>query len=478
MVGMNAFDLIHPDDLEFVKSRLMVCLQRPVAQVDVFARVRHADGSWRDLEGVFTNLLHDDSVRAIVNNYRDVSDRRRLEEELQASRRLEAVGRLAGGVAHDFNNILTAILGHLELVRRRSGDDPRVMLSLDEIEESARRAAALTQQLLAVGRRQILRPQRVDINGQLEQLSPMIGSAVGARSRLILRLDPALGSARVDPTQLEQVVLQLALNARDVMPDGGDFTIETSALEVTDPDAHLPAGSWLRVTVADTGPGLSPEVQARMFEPFFTTAEATGASSFGLAAVLGMVRQGGGHLTVDSKTGVGTSFHIFLPAAPEASEAAEVAPAAASAAPPARTAGERQRLLLIDDEPTLRRILGRVLGREGYHVVEAESVGAALIQLREHDGVRRHPVRCPASGRGRLRAGPRRRHPGARRPRPAHVGFQRRRHARRGCAAAAAQAVHARRALVRCRAAARALIAASRLQRPAAAIERSRTRGR
>ena len=379
-VRFNALDLIHPDDRDAVVGRLTESMANPRGRVDVVARVRHKDGSWRYLEGVFTNLLDDPSVAAIVNNYRDATERRSLEQQVIQAQKMEAVGRLAGGVAHDFNNILTAIGGYTDLLLADlAPDDPR-REDVDEIHRAADRAAALTQQLLAFSRRQVLQPKVIDLNALVQNVEKLLRRLLGEDVILAAALAPDVGRVRADPGQIEQVIVNLAVNARDAMPGGGRLTIETRNVEL---DAVYAAehrtvvpGPYVSIAISDTGTGMSPEVQAHMFEPFFTTKEVGKGTGLGLATVYGIVKQSGGSIWVYSELGHGTTMKVYLP---RVDDPADLLRKAA----PADLASLRgtETILLVEDEPAVRAVARQVLTRQGYTVLEAHDGQAALAMV-------------------------------------------------------------------------------------------------
>ena len=308
---------------------------------------------------------------------------RRSQEQLIQSQKLQAVGQLAGGVAHEFNNILTIILGYVSVLE---GDfapgDPRVA-DVRHIGESAHRAALLTRQLLAFSRHQSQTPQLVDLNTLLRRQEQLLVRIIGENVRIDLRLSDQSSPVRVDPAHIEQVVLGLAINARDAMPDGGTFRLETRPFDTKGGSTHewdgLRAGAYVALIVSDTGHGMTPEVQPRAFEPFFTTKEAGRGTGLGLSTVYGIVAQSGGHIRVASELGVGTTFTLLLPRV-------EVAPAAS------REEGVRFRVtprgtetvLLVEDELPLRALTASVLRRRGYWVREASNgLDALALAARE-----------------------------------------------------------------------------------------------
>jgi CheY-like chemotaxis protein len=287
---------------------------------------------------------------------------------------MEAIGRLAGGVAHDFNNMLTAILGYAQLALADAGPDEGLRGDLEEIVRAGESAAGLTRQLLAFSRRQMLAPRVVDLNEIVAASAQMRARLIGEHVELATVLDPDLGAVKVDPAQIEQVILNLAINARDAMPAGGKLTIETANVELDDGYARAHAdvepGPYVMLVVSDTGAGMDADARVHLFEPFFTTKD-TG-TGLGLATVHGIVHQSGGHVWVYSEPGLGTSFKVYFPrVAPAAGER----PAAVAAT---RTQGGDETVLLVEDEDGVRRLVGTVLGNLGYTVLEAATPGEAL----------------------------------------------------------------------------------------------------
>jgi PAS domain S-box-containing protein len=328
----------------------------------------------------------------------DVTERRALEERLLSAQRMEAVGQLAGGIAHDFNNILTAIGGYARVAR----DELRTIApteavagigeDIDEISRAADRAAKLTRQLLAFGRRQVMRPEVVSVSTIVTEVGPMLRRLIGEQFRLETHLGADVPPVLADPGQLEQVIVNLALNARDASPHGGRITIETTVV-AADPDEHGTPGTGpaVRLSVADDGTGIPPEVQARMFEPFFTTKERGQGTGLGLATVYGIVAQSGGRIRCRSTVGVGTTFDVDLPAHAGVlpSRQPEEPSSDATAEQPALTgapASARGCILLVEDEPSVRSLTATLLRRAGYRVLEAGGADEALEAARAHAG--------------------------------------------------------------------------------------------
>ncbi len=312
----------------------------------------------------------------------DVTEQRRLEARLRESQRLDAIGRLAGGVAHDFNNVLTAIKGFTYLALERVGQEHPARPDLDEVMRATDRAAGLTRQLLAFARRQPVRPVAIDVSSVVLSVEKLLRRLLRENIDIATRTAPALWRTLIDPTAFEQVLVNLAVNARDAMPRGGKLTIETqnARLDETQAQGHggvIPPGEYVLMVVSDDGVGMAPEVQERIFEPFFTTKEVGQGTGLGLATCYGIVRQAGGHIWVYSEPGHGSTFKVFLPRT--LAETQPVAPP-----PPLRAAQGHETILLVEDEPQVREVAARVLGGFGYRVVAAESAEAAMRRFDEN----------------------------------------------------------------------------------------------
>ena len=316
---------------------------------------------------------------------RQVVERERVEEALRQAQRLEAVGQLTSGVAHDFNNLLTVISGNIEFLGRAVSDE-RSKRRLDMMRGAADRGARLTAQLLAFSRRQRLAPTPVELNHTVASMRDLLQSSIGGAVRIEMTLQPELWSALVDATQIELVILNLAINARDAMVVGGCLTIETANVTLTEAPARAeePApGAYVMVAVSDTGTGIAPDVLARVFEPFFTTKPVDKGSGLGLAQVYGFAKQSGGGVRIDTRLGEGTSVRVYLPRAE-----ADALPAAAPAAPvdcaARRSPGDRPVILVVDDDTAVREVTTTILTETGYTLREAGS-GLAALQSLEAD---------------------------------------------------------------------------------------------
>ncbi|MFO0926157.1 MAG: PAS domain S-box protein [Gemmataceae bacterium] len=418
LLGADVFSLCYPDDQPLVRARLRAVLAGEQQRVEF--RCQTKEGGYRWLETVGTPLWTDGRVDRIVCCTRDIEDRKRaelerveLEERLRQSQKMELVGQLAGGIAHDFNNLLTVITGSADLLLTETDASSAPLLR--EIHDAAHRAAGLTRQLLAFSRRQVLEPQVLDLNRVVGEVEKMLRRLIGEHVVLTTDLAADLPTVRVDPGQIEQVLINLAVNARDAMPDGGQLTIRTHVVTVADvPPECLgtpTAGWYVCLSVADTGCGMPPEVKARIFEPFFTTKGIGKGTGLGLATVFGIVKQSGGLLDVKTAVGAGTTFFLYLPAVE-----AVVLPRAAShhgdAVPGTET------VLVVEDEEGVRRFVRLALEGQGYRVVEAAN-GGALRRIVAGDlagrpgGVRRGDAGDERAATGRRGAGGRPVAPGA-----------------------------------------------------------------
>ena len=314
----------------------------------------------------------------------DITGRKALEQQFQQAQKMEAVGRLAGGVAHDFNNLLTAIMGYGELMRAKILKDDPLYGHLENILTAGERAAALTQQLLTFSRQKIVHPQVIDLNRVVLDLEPMLRRLIGEDLELEVLMDQRPGAVKADPGQLGQIIMNLVVNARDAMSQGGRLTLKTAPVDFT-VGCHsrfglMPAGAYVSLVVQDTGAGMDEATQTHAFEPFFTTKEPGKGTGLGLSTVYGIVKQSGGYLDLESSPGAGSTFTIYLPRLE-----AIVAPPQARIPITASFRGE-ETVLLVEDEEVLRGLLAKFLRLYGYTVLEARHGGEALLLCERHPG--------------------------------------------------------------------------------------------
>jgi PAS domain S-box-containing protein len=376
VVGKSLFLLVHPGETQRLRDAFASLVARPGATTRYEARFPRRDGSWRLAEGLARNLLEDPAVQGVVINARDVTDQRRLEDAFHHAQKLESVGRLAGGVAHDFNNLLTVILSGVHDIRHDLDAGVPVDPALvDDIGEAGERARILTSQLLAFARKQVVAPVALDLNEVLGRSEGVLRRMLGEDIDLRVVLHPGLWTTLCDPGQVEQVVLNLAVNARDAMPDGGTLTFETRNAEVGESQASRDPqdepGQWVRMFVRDSGTGMQPEVVSHLFEPFFTTKARGKGTGLGLATVHGIVHQAGGHIHVQSEPGRGTTFEICLP------RREGTVPAPVERRRPDAVGGT-ETVLVVEDEPGVRDLTARTLRSNGYQVLVAGSGQEAL----------------------------------------------------------------------------------------------------
>ncbi len=373
--GFSEFEGMSPEDLRDAELLFRSLMQGGDPHLFRFD-LQRADGKSIVVEANARRTARADGSLGVDVVLRDVSEQvlaerraHELSEQLRAARKLEAIGQLAGGVAHDFNNLLTVVLGSTALLRR-TGLSPEQDARVRDIDESAQRAATITAQLLAIGRRQPTQPRPLSINDVLRELSGILRQMVPAHVSLSTRLDDDVPNVRADPGQLEQIALNLVANARDAMPEGGELSIETEHANVKEARGSMPAGDYAVLRVRDTGHGMSEETQERVFEPFFTTKAQQAGTGLGLATVYGIVKQNGGYVTVETAPGAGATFTVYLPASTGHVEADR----AQGLWPDWRAA----RVLLVDDDDAVRGMLQRVLVRAGHVVTVASSSREAL----------------------------------------------------------------------------------------------------
>ncbi|MEK7867730.1 MAG: PAS domain S-box protein [Planctomycetota bacterium] len=382
MIGRPSAEFVHPED------RAEVRRVRELAQevYTVQFRALRKDGRYAWFESTGRKIRDEESgeLAEYLSVTRDISERKRLEADLLRSQKMEAIGRLAGGVAHDFNNLLTVITGYAELVLKALPEDSLHRRDLAEVKKAGDRAAALTRQLLAFGRNQSLQVRPIDLNAIVLEMERMLRRLIGEDVELSTQLATSVGEVKADPGQIEQVIMNLAVNARDAMPKGGRLSIETADVELDEVYARqhigVKPGRYVMLAVSDTGRGMDAETQSHLFEPFYTTKGLGQGTGLGLSMVYGIVQQSGGHIWVYSEPGHGTTFRVYLPRS-------------ARGRRPSKAAGERKKdlagketLLLVEDEEMVRTLACEILRRFGYKVLEAKGAKEAVRVSRGHEG--------------------------------------------------------------------------------------------
>jgi signal transduction histidine kinase len=388
---VNAYETIG------IHSALLIALRARGQSIGLLALVRFDPDSppYNEEDRELAQTLADNAAMAVSNAklfqkmLHELSEReraevalRKTEEQLRHAQKMEAIGRLAGSVAHDFNNLLSVILGQGALLHTDLKPSDPMREEVASIITAGERAADLTQQLLAFSRQQVLVPQVLDLNHAVRESVKILQRLLGEDIELVTRLDRSLSKVKADPGQLDQVIMNLAINARHAMPDGGKLTIETHDVMLDEPYANehidVEPGLYVLIAVSDTGVGMTKETQARIFEPFFTTKELGKGTGLGLSTVFGIVKQSGGHIWVYSEPGQGATFKVYLPKCDEPTDA----PRASSARPTSLSGTET--ILLVEDQDDVRRVAVHILRRYGYHVIEARNAGEALLSCEQH----------------------------------------------------------------------------------------------
>jgi PAS domain S-box-containing protein len=385
LVGHRGIDLLEPADQERGRQFLNEIFVHGQAGARLEYRVRHKDGSWRDIESVGRRIVDQEGRPVAVLVSRDVTERKRLEEQLRQSQKMEAVGQLAGGVAHDFNNLLTAITGYTELLLAELRPDDPMRGDLEEIQAATSRAATLTRQLLAFSRRQLLQPLPLALTEVVSGLEGMLRRLISEDIALRIDYGPATYPVLADAGQIEQVILNLVLNARDAMPSGGTLNIRTGNVDLEPgalPGQGFRPGRYVVLTVSDSGAGIAPEALPHIFEPFFTTKDPGKGTGLGLAMVYGIVEQSGGCIRVETGLGRGSTFAVYLPAM----DPDHPTQMGAARRPPERLPRGTETVLFVEDEPALRSFGQQVLERQGYRVLAAIDAADALHRYREVEG--------------------------------------------------------------------------------------------
>jgi PAS domain S-box-containing protein len=389
VIGMDFQQLVAPEDLEMVSDRY---IRRQVGEYvpnEYEFRMLHKDGVTRVIVNMNVGLINYHRRIASMGTVKDITERKRAEEErlalqeqLRQSQKMEAIGHLAGGIAHDFNNLLCIIKGYSQFSLTELKESNPLKENIEEIQKAADRASNLTRQLLALGRRQIMDMKVLDLNDILRDLKKMLHRVIGEDIELVTSSAKDLGRVKTDHGQIEQVVMNLVVNARDAMPKGGKLTIETANVELNEEYARthidVTPGRYVTLSVSDTGCGMTPEVKKRIFEPFFTTKERGKGTGLGLSMVYGIVKQSGGYIWVYSEPGKGTTFKIYLPRIDEDVESVRLG------TPLPKSLQGSETILLVEDDEMVLRLARTVLQKNGYNVLEAANAEEALRMAQKH----------------------------------------------------------------------------------------------
>ena len=386
-IGQSLFAMIPKEKrVEFIELRDRLEAGEVITNFET--QRKRSDGSVRDVNVSHCALRGErGELTGFVGIFSDETERKRLESQFRQAQKMEAVGQLAGGVAHDFNNLLTVIISYSQMLLADTSEGSPSRADIHEIKRAAERAALLTKQLLAFSRQQVLRPQILDLNLVIGDLEQMLRRLLREDIGVVLTLEPSLGSVAADPGQIEQIVMNLAVNARDAMPNGGRLAIETanvtfeSAYQLRASEPPLEAGSYVMIAVSDNGTGMSPDVQAHVFEPFYTTKRLNEGTGLGLSTVYGIVKQSGGHLAMYSELGHGTIFKIYLPRVDSVADAHALDDRVDDSS---SRGGET--ILIVEDDEALRTVACRALVHCGYAVLEASDGQAALRICAQHQG--------------------------------------------------------------------------------------------
>jgi two-component system cell cycle sensor histidine kinase/response regulator CckA len=375
--------VIHPEDRDEALLTIQQCTPRQTEYASAF-RVIWPDGNVHHLDAIGRAFYNEaDELIRMTGTTRDTTEHRQLEEQFRQAQKMEAVGQLAGGIAHDFNNVLNVILGYSDLLLAKSSLRDPAYKRIEEIRKAGQQAAALTQQLLAFSRKQVLQPRVLNLGDILQDMDYMLRRTIGEDIEIETTVDEHLALVKVDPSQMQQVILNLVVNARDALAHGGKLVLEVKNATLDESHARLhnvPAGSYVMLAVGDNGCGMTADVQKRVFEPFFTTKDIGHGTGLGLATVYGIVRQSGGHIWLYSEPGIGTTFRIFFPRVDQLEERAmEEKPSEPM------VCGEGT-ILVVEDDPGLRALTEEVLRSAGYNVLIAQDGASAIRISEEHTG--------------------------------------------------------------------------------------------
>ncbi|MBI3809515.1 MAG: PAS domain S-box protein [Nitrospirae bacterium] len=384
MVGQSFMTILAPESAARAEARLAAIRRRESVPPLVEFEVLRLDGSSVWVEANFTSVLEDGKVVGRMLVARDITERKRLEEQFRQAQRMEAVGRLAGGIAHDFNNLLTVITGYSQMCLNQLGPDDPLRHQVEEIKKAGERAEALTNQLLAFSRKQVLQLRVLDLNAVVANMDRMLQQVIGENIELHTVLRSELERVKADPGYIEQIIMNLVLNARDAMPDGGMLTIETANVELDAAYAQthmaVTPGRYVMLAVSDTGCGMDEETQRHVFEPFFTTKEKGKGTGIGLSTVYEIVKQSAGYIWVYSEPRRGTTFKFYLPSVEEPAETVE------PHMPGAQSPRGSETVLLVEDEESVRTLARAVLEANGYQVLEARNGTEAFSLSGQHTG--------------------------------------------------------------------------------------------
>jgi PAS domain S-box-containing protein len=377
-IPRDFFEYVHPEERADARDVLQFCAQNEGAMRTVELRFLHLNGSWRWFEVAARGLLREPAIAGVLICARDVTDRRAMEEKLRQVQRMEAVGQLTGGVAHDFNNLLAVIIGNLDLLKRElDGDNPEQLQLIEGGMHAAQRGATLIRRLLAFARRQTLSPRAIDLNELIENAIELLRRGAGPRIQIETNLAPDLAPCTADTAELETALLNLVINARDAMPDGGRIEIATSNVRLRG-DEEVTEGTgepYVRVAVTDSGSGIAANISHQIFEPFFSTKPPSQGTGLGLSMVFGFVEQSNGKIRWASEVGVGTTFFLYFP------RSVETVSQARQRTPVEAPGSRNETILLVEDDAEVRQVLHRLLGELGYRVTAAASGAEALALL-------------------------------------------------------------------------------------------------
>jgi PAS domain S-box-containing protein len=391
LVGASAWDNVHPEDLAVSREFFESLIREPESVGTIEIRYKCKDGNYKWMEFTGSNLLDDPDIRGVLGNYHDIVERKRTEKEreklqdqLTQAQKMESVGRLAGGVAHDYNNMLSVILGYTEMALEKVPYNDSLRTDLQEIYKAAKRSSEITQQLLAFARKQAIAPKALDLNAVIEKMLNMLRRLIGEDIDVIWHPGRRLSPVKIDPSQFEQILANLCVNARDAISGVGKIIIETQMASIDEENRSDFAGDdsteFVKLSVSDDGCGMDKETLKNIFEPFFTTKGVAQGTGLGLATVYGIVRQNNGVIEVDSEPGCGSTFNIYLPRHMGDAEAMS------SDGVPEIPVGEGEVVLLVEDEPTVSEMCQAIFDKLGYRVLSADTPEEALQMADEHPG--------------------------------------------------------------------------------------------